>query len=169
MAEPRKSTVFDYSDLRLHPDGTRVYQKSTNLRPKLAQSTVQGARSNWIATDAGGSLKVPLFRKREKVSVEGEEGGGEEIEDGNVRPSGSVRGEDPSFEVADDVDENGKRKPRRPDHRKVKRQKFLKNDDYLAGSVPSYLGESSDMNLLSLPHPSPVSFVFYINQIVLNL
>ena len=164
MAEPRKSTVFDYSDLRLHPDGTRVHQRSTNLRPKLAQSTIRGVRSNWIATDAGGSLKVPLFRKRKTVSLEEEqEEEEEEIEDGNISPSGSARGEDPSFEVDDNVDENGKRRSRRPDHRKAKRQKFLKSDDYLAGSFPSNLGESSDVNSLSLPHPSPVSSVFYIN------
>jgi hypothetical protein len=154
MTEPRKSTVFDYSDLRLHPDGTRVYQKATNLRPKLAQSIVQGARSNWIAIDAGGSFKVPLFKRKKRGSLEEEE---EEKKDGNI--SVSAADEDSSMEVDD---KKGKRRSRRPDHRTVKRQKFLKNDDYLADAATPSPGESSDMNFLTLPYPSTVSTVFHI-------
>jgi len=158
MTEPRKSTVYDFSDLRLHPNGTRVYQKSTNLRPKLARSTVQVARSNWIATDAGGSAKVPLFRKRKRNNPEGEE---KESEDGKVSASGPAGGEGSSVEVDDDVDKKGKRKSKRQDNRKAKRQKFLQTDDYLAGVSTSDVGRSSDANSSSLPPPSPVSFVFH--------
>ena len=161
MTEPRKSTVYDFSDLRLRPNGTRVYQKSTNLRPKLARSTVQVARSNWIATDAGGSAKVPLFKKRKRVNPDEEE---EEDKDGNVSASGPADGEDSSVEVDDDVDKKGKRKSKRPDHRKAKRQKFLQNDDYLAGVSTSDVGGSSDVNSSSLPHPSPVSFILQSNH-----
>ena len=153
MTEPRKSTVYDYSDLRLHPDGTRVYQRSTNLRPKFAQCTVEDARSNWIATDAGGSVRVPLFKRKKKVTLEGEWVG--EMSE-NISACGSAG----SQEVDDNI-ERGKRKSRPQDHRKVKRQRFTKNDDYLAEDAIPDASELSATSLLSLPSPSPVSFVFH--------
>jgi hypothetical protein len=157
MAEPRKSTVYDYSDLRLHPDGTRVYQKLTNLRPKLTQCTVQDARSNWIATDAGGSAKVPLFvkKKRTRSSEEYEE------KEGNITAPVSEDGGDSCVQAGDDMDKKGKGKAKRPDHRKAKRQRFLKSDDFLASESTPSLAESSDM---PLPYPSPVRFVFLVNR-----
>lgn len=157
MTEPRKSTVYDYSDLRLHPDGTRVYQKSTNLRPKLAQGTIQDARLNWIATDAGGSANVPLFRKKKGSGLQ---------EDGAISSDGehfSVEADD------DDVDRKGKRKLKRTDYRTIKRRKFLENDDYLAGDAAPPVAESSDANVLVLPYPSPVSFVHTNGTSCLNL
>ena len=53
MPGTRRSTVYDFADLRLHPDGSRTTSK---------HSTVD-TRGNWIATDAAGLGQVPKRRK----------------------------------------------------------------------------------------------------------
>ncbi len=53
MPGTRRSTVYDFADLRLHPDGSRTTSK---------YSTVD-TRANWIATDAAGLGQVPKRRK----------------------------------------------------------------------------------------------------------
>jgi hypothetical protein len=145
MTEKRLTTVYDYSDLRIHPDGTRVKQQARVLRPRVA---VQDARANWIARDAGGFAVVPRFRKK-----------------------GSVEGGESVVDVEDGIDfskeeRSGKKsKSKRPDARTTKRQKFMKNDDYLvedvspsvihaitAYSSPNFTSSRS----FSLPDPSPV-------------
>ncbi|KAF8806078.1 hypothetical protein BYT27DRAFT_7191380 [Phlegmacium glaucopus] len=120
MTQPRLSTVFDYSDLRLHPDGTRVYQKSTNLRPQITKVAVQTSRNNWIARDAGGLAKTPKFRKKIKETSQDSQG-----EEEFVRVETETHSPKPKDEG------RKKRKTKRFDGRKAKRQEFLENYDYL--------------------------------------
>lgn len=63
MTEPRLSTVFDYSSLLLHPDGTRVYQKPT------ARAAVRTSRNHWVAKDAGGLGKIHKFKRTPKEDI----------------------------------------------------------------------------------------------------
>jgi len=142
MAEPRKPSVYDYSDLRLHPNARRVQQKATK-----SIAVVQDARFNWIATDAGGSAKVSLFKRSIKDDTVGEDND-EEIDIGKLSTSGEEEGED-----------NQKRKRRRrrrrgTDRRTLKKRKFLENDDFLADDS---LTESSKALSSDLPNPPPVS------------
>ncbi|KAF8878588.1 hypothetical protein CPB84DRAFT_1688279 [Gymnopilus junonius] len=131
MTQPRLSTVYDFSDLRLHSDGTRVYQKSTNLRPDLVKVTTRNSRFNWIAKEAGGSASVPRFRKKPKISKEREEDGEVDV-DLPSQEDESTGGSQESSEEGDDVRKNGKkRKPKRIDTRKPKRLKFAKDYGYL--------------------------------------
>ena len=69
MTETRRSTVFDFSNLLLHPDGTRVYQKSTNLAPRIAKVAVRTSRNNWIARDAGGLSNIRKYKGDRKSVV----------------------------------------------------------------------------------------------------
>lgn len=72
MSSHRLSTVYDYSSLRIHPDGSRVNQSSHNLRPRIAKVAVQDSRGNWIARDAGGSATVKRYRNVRDETSEGE-------------------------------------------------------------------------------------------------
>ncbi|KDR84252.1 hypothetical protein GALMADRAFT_704386 [Galerina marginata CBS 339.88] len=129
MTDPRLSTVFDYSSLRLHPDGTRVYQKSSNFRPGLVKVTTQDPRSNWIARDAGGLGSVPKVKKRVKDASEGDVRA-EQDGDSKTNP-----------ELSDDVDEyegaGRKRKRKRVNKGKLKRHKFINDDSYLEPEASS--------------------------------
>ena len=118
MTEPRRSTVFDYSNLRLHSDGTRVYQKSTNLRPRLAKVAVRTSRQNWIARDAGGLANIHEFKRAKKTSQDLQADEGEDI---NL-----ASGTESTSPTPDD-------EPRikRKDERPAKRRRFLENLDYL--------------------------------------
>ena len=116
MTERRWSTVFDYSDLRLHPDGTRVYQKSTNLTPRIAKVAVRTSRNNWIAKDAGGLSNIRKFKNNKKKLQDLEADEEEFIGFGNR--TGIPEAEDG-------------RKTKRFDERTAKRRKFLENYDYL--------------------------------------
>ena len=168
MTDPRLSTVFDYADLRLHPDGTRVYQKPSNFRPGIVKVAVQNSRANWIARDAGGSGKIHKMRLRGKTK---EQGASQEPEGDDA---GAEVAEAEEIEEDVEVDEGSdgqgksskgtkKRKAKTVDKRKAKRQKFATDYDYLLPK-PSGLHEvethtvddSVDDEAISLPEPSPV-------------
>ena len=116
MTEPRRSTVFDYSNLLLHPDGTRVYQKSTNLKPRIAKVAVRTSRQNWIARDAGGLSKIRKFRRAKKTSEDHLQADEEYISlrTGTESP---MPDEEPRI--------------KRKDERPAKRRRFLEDLDYL--------------------------------------
>ena len=119
MTEPRQSTVFDYSNLRLHPDGTRVYQKSTNLTPRIAKVAVRTSRNNWIARDAGGSSNIRKFKGAKKT-----------LQD--LQADEEFINLETGTEVPDPEDEgDGRSKIKRWDGRTAKRRKFLEDYDYL--------------------------------------
>ncbi|KAJ7601039.1 hypothetical protein C8J56DRAFT_1157277 [Mycena floridula] len=81
MVGSRNSTVYDFTNLRLHPDGTRVKLKATEIaRPRTAKYSTRDSRGNWIAQDAGGLGNVPKRRKLADSSDEEAEGE-EEVRD----------------------------------------------------------------------------------------
>jgi len=148
MAELRRSTVYDYSDLRLHPDGTRVHQMDKNLRPRAAQIAVQAARSNWIARDAAGSATVPKHRSIKQATQVEEEDASMHVEGDQNEIGNDSEGADSETSV----------RRRHPDHRKSNfRSKFVKNEDYLAEEAPPSIPAPSESREPFLPNPPPVS------------
>jgi hypothetical protein len=175
MTHPRLSTVFDYADLRLHPDGTRVYQKQSNLRPGIIKGAVQNSRASWIARDAGGSGKIHKMRPRGKMK---EQGASQEPEgeDAVVLVAEVEEEVEEDVEVDEESDEQGKssketkkRKGKPVDKREAKRQKFAIDYDYLlpksSGSheVETPMADDSvNGEAISLPEPSPVCHFCYV-------
>ncbi|KIM34998.1 hypothetical protein M413DRAFT_14802 [Hebeloma cylindrosporum] len=169
MADPRLSTVFDYADLRLHTDGTRVYQKSSNLRPGIIKVAVQNSKANWIARDAGGSGKIPKMRPRGKrkeqdafYESEGKDAGAllAEAEAEIKEDIGSD--EEESGEEGKSSKQTKKRKGKPVDKRKAKRQKFANDYDYLLPKpsgpheVEAHIVDDEvNDEAISLPEPSP--------------
>ncbi|KAK2464844.1 hypothetical protein APHAL10511_003143 [Amanita phalloides] len=66
MSDPRSSTVYDYTSLRLHRNGRRVAQSDDNYTlSKYRRYAVKDSSGNWIAKDAGGLGTVRMrFGKR---------------------------------------------------------------------------------------------------------
>lgn len=84
----RRSTVHDLASLRLHPDGTKVVNTETNLRPRKAKYVVKDASGNWVARDAGGVGRV---KKRRAATEDARQTDGEdEEENAAVGPSSSA-------------------------------------------------------------------------------
>jgi len=172
MTDPRLSTVFDYSNLRLHSDGTRVYQKSTNLRPNFVRTVVQDSRSNWIARDAGGSGKVPTHRKVKKPKQNQDDEDEDDNSQANEEKEDDAASADDTYsEVEGDEGEkisSGKKRKRKSKNYGIllaKRQKYINDFDYLTpftlpsstASAAAATSSSSDGNGISgLPDPSPV-------------
>ncbi|KAK1228097.1 hypothetical protein PQX77_008868 [Marasmius sp. AFHP31] len=136
MTEPRKSTVYDLTSLRLHPDGTRVLLTENNRRLRVSKYSVQDSRGNWIATDAGGSGHVTRYRALRE--------GGRERADEDVEDELESR----------TADEEGLLK----DYRAKKRRKFQHDFDFISSSpVPrleSSFPESNGTEDNDLPLPS---------------
>lgn len=141
MTEPRWSTVFDYSNLRLHPNGTRVYQKSTNLAPRIAKVAVRTSRKNWIARDAGG---FPNIRKYK----------------GNKRTLQDLQADEEFISLRTGTESprpEDERRPKRFDERTAKRRKFLEDYDYLDKNGSTSTNLASDTGTESFPYePSSV-------------
>ena len=175
MTHPRLSTVFDYADLRLHPDGTRVYQKPSNFRPSIIKVAVQNSRASWIARDAGGSGKIHKMRPRGKMEEQGASRG-TEGEDLAVLVAEVEEEIEVDVEVDEESDEQGKssketkkRKGKPADKRKAKRQKFAIDYDYLLpkSSGPHevetpMVDDSVNDEAIFLPEPSPACYFLYV-------
>ncbi|KAG6841286.1 hypothetical protein C0991_012456 [Blastosporella zonata] len=120
----RLPTVYDFSSLRLHPDGSLVHQiTAKNLKPRYAAGTVQDSRGNWFARDAAGSGTVGKYRKVRKEEEQGEE---EEPLDPNA--------DDAEYEPSGSKDKGNAKETtgRRQNPRPAKRQKFIQDFDFLA-------------------------------------
>ena len=146
MTEPRRSTVFDFSNLLLHPDGTRVYQKSTNLAPRIAKVAVRTSRNNWIARDAGGLSNIRKYKgsKRTLQDLQAEE----EFIDLKTGTEESPMPEE---------EEEEERKTKRFDGRTAKRRKFLEDYDYLDKNRSTSSNLAADTGTESFPYePSSV-------------
>ncbi|KAG6902203.1 hypothetical protein C0995_003035 [Termitomyces sp. Mi166 len=117
----RLSTVYDFSSLRLHPDGSRVRQStSKNQRLRYAAGVVQDSRGNWFAHDAAGSGAVGRYRKvQEKKEEHGEEWN--DVDEGEEDDSSKDRGKGKEKEIS----------RQRHNPRPAKRQKFLRDFDFL--------------------------------------
>ena len=89
----RRSTVHDFSTLRLHPDGSRVAINSPTRsdHDSRTRKTGRDARGNRIARDAAGLGVVP---KRTAIR-EGKDKGDDDEDDGdevrNIKPRMSLR------------------------------------------------------------------------------
>lgn len=137
MSQRRYNTVHDLAALRLHPDGSRVSTSSSrNLRPRGAKHSIQDARGNWIADDAGGSGQVQKRRRKGKRKR-----GEDDLEDSYVGEEDIVNGEA-------NVDARKKNVKTRE---AKKRREFLDDFDFLApttrdklpGPRPSEAGSST--------------------------
>lgn len=138
MSGSRLSTVYDFSSLRLHPDGSRVHQTPKNLRPRNARVSVQDSRGNWFARDAAGLGIIGRYRKTRDDTED------EQIGIGGV-----------NSDQSDYLKRNGKGKAkekttgRRYDGRSAKRQRFFHDFDFL---------ETPYFNATDQPLPSSVIF-----------
>ncbi|KAG7447765.1 uncharacterized protein BT62DRAFT_966841 [Guyanagaster necrorhizus] len=74
MPPRRRTTIYDFSGLRVHADGTRVEQTNRNLRPVIHGNTTQDWRGTWTARDAAGRGQVK--RRRRSSPSEPDEGKG---------------------------------------------------------------------------------------------
>ena len=74
----RRSTVYDFSTLRLHPDGSRVAihpPARIDLRDPRMRNTGRDTRGNRIARDAAGLGSVPkrtVIREDDNVDGDGD-------------------------------------------------------------------------------------------------
>ena len=151
MADARRSTVFDYSNLLLHPDGTRVHQKSTNSAPRIAKAAVRTFRQNWIARDAGGLSNIRKFRRAKNNTIQ--QADDEEYISLRTGPESPERDEE--------------RRVKRKDDRPAKRRRFLDDLDYLNRERCTSTGLASDTGAESFPYePSSVRPLFFNNFLV---
>ncbi|KAG6819138.1 hypothetical protein H0H93_015031 [Arthromyces matolae] len=119
----RLPSVYDFSSLRLHPDGSRVEQSSAqNLKLRYAAGAVQDSRGNWFARDAAGAGKVGRYRR-----VRDEEGDGEDVGEGINEEE-----EAPRTRRKD----KGKGKASRSNPRPAKRRKFVEDFEFLTPENP---------------------------------
>ncbi|EGO02131.1 hypothetical protein SERLA73DRAFT_71269 [Serpula lacrymans var. lacrymans S7.3] len=137
MSVRRKSTVHDLASLRLHPDGSRVQQSSSNTRIRTAKYTTQDNRGNWIARDAGGLGK--------EIVIEGPMKGSETS---TSKEKMTNDGEIDQAE-ADDTAMSWR------DHRARKRRIFNKDMDYLTARSVSKTQQASGSHIsLDIPPKS---------------
>jgi hypothetical protein len=143
--DSRRNSVYDFSGLRVHPDGYRVHQSDRNLGlTGHRRHNIQDFRG-WIADDAGGSVIAPRYRSRKRAPsseaeyIEAQAVQGHEASTEEARPS-----EEPQA--------TGKRKKRRKLQRSIK---FAEDDSYISSlSLPTE--ETSNGPLT----PSQVSSTF---------
>jgi len=174
LMDPRLSTAFDYADLRLHPDGTRVYQTLSNLRPGNIKVAVQNSKANWIARDAGGSGRIhkqkPRGNKKDQgASQELEEEEAEAlVEEVETEVEEDAEVDEQSDEEGKSLEQTKKRKAKCVDKRKAKRQKFAIDYDYLLPKVSDpnevdrpIANAAVNDEVISLPEPSPVRYIVW--------
>jgi hypothetical protein len=157
----RRATVHDLTALSLHPTGARAQPHHTN--------SLQDARGNWIATDAGGWGAVPL---RRRAAADGIESGGEDEDE-------PAEEEDADADADADVEDVVKYSNRRSktdggrnakDRRARKRRKLVHDVDFIYGQNPRTAPvEGDDDNALEFSTPSSVCLLsfFIIKRISL--
>jgi len=142
----RRTTVHDLTALSLHPTGSRAQPYRTN--------SLQDARGNWIAMDAGGWGAVPRRRR-----VDGIESGGEEGEEEDADAEDGRNGR------ANDGGRNLK------DRRAHKRHKLVHDVDFIYGQNPHTAPiEGDDDSSLELSAPSSVRlsrFIYHSSKTLL--
>ncbi|KAF9068147.1 hypothetical protein BDP27DRAFT_1448606 [Rhodocollybia butyracea] len=125
MPPSRLGTVFDYSGLRLHDDGSVVLQTPKNLTLRATRRTVRDAHGNWMAKDAGGLISVPKYRR---VAV-GNKAGDKEEEEAEYEEKSEEEGEEEEMEPA-----KTNKRTKFKTSRARKRVKFTTDEEYLAAS-----------------------------------
>ncbi|KAK7453532.1 hypothetical protein VKT23_011812 [Stygiomarasmius scandens] len=138
MTTPRLPTVYDFSSLRLHTDGTSVRQSERNINLRYSKLTVRDPRGNWIARDAGGLANVPQRYKARAVS--------ERESDGENVPNENDRSNE---ELADA--ETRHYKTSRAEARAEKRRKFTHDFDFLTPVTTTSRSGSASPSRLEPP------------------
>ncbi|KAJ4478951.1 hypothetical protein J3R30DRAFT_2694213 [Lentinula aciculospora] len=128
MPLSRLSTVFDFSGLRLHADGSLVLQNTKNTDLRLSKRTVRDIHGDWIAKDAGGLASVPKYRK--VLPVLREDKGEGSIEEDDLDTAGTTGAD--AFQQQSNLKTSRARK----------RRKFTTDEEYLAPTLA--LGNASE-------------------------
>ncbi|KAK0190351.1 hypothetical protein F5146DRAFT_550248 [Armillaria mellea] len=125
MPPRRRTTVYDFSSLRVHTDGTRVEQTNRNRRLISHKNTARDSRGNWTARDAAGQWQVKR-RRRNSSSSEPDEG----------------KGKQKALESSEEEHANVEK---RETKRAEKRRKFVEDFSFLDVDVPpSYQVQEND-------------------------
>ncbi|KIK53000.1 hypothetical protein GYMLUDRAFT_49578 [Collybiopsis luxurians FD-317 M1] len=159
MPPSRLGTVFDFSDLRLHSDGTLVLQTPKNTSLRASKRNLRNVRGNWIARDAGAVPSVPRYRKivsSPEPEPEDDEGGDADGDDATGRDQDKI--EEGSGPSGTGSAQSGK-EPELRTSRARKRRKFLTNDDYLVpiSSSPVHSGPQLGLQTHLSASPSDLS------------
>jgi len=143
----RRTSIYDLTGLRVHPDGLRVHQTQENLRLGKQQRyyNTQDFRG-WIANGAGGSVMTPKYRKCSQTSSPD----AENLE--SLVEAACVSGESSRETVSST---KGKRKDMSNTRRALKRKKFVQDDSYIfrmpkmSSGTPRLPSQVSHRNLVS--------------------
>ncbi len=117
MPPRRRTTIYDFSSLRVHTDGTRVEQTNRNRRPVSHKNTSRDSRGNWTARDAAGQWQVKR-RRRNSSSSEPDDG----------------KGKQKALESSEEEHATVKK---RETKRAEKRRKFVEDFSFLDVDVPA--------------------------------
>ncbi|CAL1699997.1 unnamed protein product [Somion occarium] len=118
----RRNTVYDLAALRIHHDDFRIPSSDSNYAYRRDKKITRDVRGNWIAKDAGGTGRVPLYKK---ISDD-EEGGSEEKRDDE--------GETTQFEDEVEEEEEGEGEEEEEEgeeYRRRQRRRFYEDMSYL--------------------------------------
>jgi len=142
----RRTSIYDLTGLRVHPDGLRVHQTQGNLRLGTQQRyyNTQDFRG-WIANGAGGSVITPKYRKYSQTSSPDAENLESLVE--AECGSGESSGEIVSLT-------KGRREDMSNTRRVLRRMKFAEDDSYISqkpemsSGIPRLPSQVSHRNLV---------------------
>jgi len=120
----RRTSIYDLTGLRVHPDGFRVHQTQRNLRLGTQQRYYNSQDfRGWIANGAGGSVITPKYRRNSQTASSD----AEDLES-------LVEAECSSGESSEKIvsSAKGKRKDTSNTRRALKRKKFAEDDSYIS-------------------------------------
>ncbi|KAL0950355.1 hypothetical protein HGRIS_010323 [Hohenbuehelia grisea] len=168
MSAPRRSTrlntIYDFSGLRLHSDGSRVEQSSSNLRFPPLRPSVRDARGNWVARDAAGPSSV-----KKNIFVEKDDGAEEDITKlGDIVETGRGASSEDEYEPKHKgkgkaTDEVTQRNPRSRKRRKLTQDlEFLTN--VTTSTAPSALPERALVPPLGPPSSDLLKCIHYFTS-----
>lgn len=145
FAKQRRNTVYDLTALRIHHDDFRIPSSDSNYRYRRDKKITRDVRGNWIAKDAGGTGKVPWYKKVD---------GGEDDEEGKEMEVDEKKGENIADNTErEDGDGNGDESSEDEEYRRGQRRRFYED--------MSYLDEHADIQQPSGSMPVPDSVSMY--------
>ena len=138
MSARRRSTVHDFSTLRLHPNGSRVAIHSPariDLRDSRMRNTGHDTRGNRVARDAAGLGAVPkrtVIRKDDNGNEDDDDDEDEDTEIRKTKPRMPLRRK--RRRIDENVDFLG---DSRNSARCVDDMAFVKNEESINWPIPS--------------------------------
>jgi len=141
----RRTSIYDLTGLRVHPDGLRVHQTQGNLRLGPQQYYNSQNFRGWIANGAGGSVITPKYRKYSQTSSPDAENLESLVE--AECGSGESSGEIVSLAKEEREDMSNTR-------RALRRKKFAEDDSYISqnpemsSGIPRLPSQVSHRNLI---------------------